>query len=65
MFSLIHNSWYQLDPVISFFLAYLVWVGFEIIKALARAYVRELEARKQEDRYWEWFAVKDYGLRQV
>jgi hypothetical protein len=65
MYSLIHNFMYNLDPFVKFFIAYFVWVCIEIIKALARATGRDLECLKQERRYWEWFDIKQYRLRQV
>ncbi len=65
MFSLIHNFMYRVDPIVNLLIVYSVWVCIEIIKALARAIGRDLESLKQERRYWEWFDIKHYGLRQV
>ena len=65
MYSLIHNFMYNVDPFVNFFIAYFVWVCVEIIKAQAHAIERDLENLKLEQRYWEWFDTKHYGLRQV
>jgi len=65
MYSLIHNFMYILDPFVNFYIAYFVWVCIEIVKAQSRAMARDLENLKQEQRYWEWFELKEYGLRQV
>ena len=65
MYSLIHNFMYRVDPFVTFFIAYFAWVCIEIVKALARGIGRELEDLKQERRYWEWFEIKHYGLKQV
>ena len=65
MYSLIHNFMYNLDPFVNIFIAYFVWVCVEIIDAQERAIERDLESLKQEQRYWEWFDIKHYRLRQV
>ena len=61
MYSFVHNLAYTLDPFMNFYIAFFVWVCFEIVRTQARAMARNLETLKQEQRYWEWFAIKNYG----
>ena len=65
MYSLTHNLIYNLNDIIGLIVFALLYVGVEIIDTQAWTSKRDKEAVKQERRYWEWYDIKGYGLKQV